>query len=278
MPSTTTTTTASKLATELNDTTKLADDITRQANAKPGATRQVGNAKRAAHKEQEQLKAADADVKVEALLLHGELVEAWKTFHDGLANLSKLIDEAKEKEIHRYIENPETPGVMYENWQTYIMAVASRDLRQDAKLSAKDRNDLIEMLIRAGVSIRGASKAAGTVPSVGKKVADGEKPGEPKPAQPQGGSKPSGGRKPGEPDKNTPIAQAINAIDRAVRAAQRSPEASGFDARITVAAIENLIGTMAKAQRDLKKVVAERENTRPRSGNQGTNPRKGIAA
>jgi hypothetical protein len=261
-------------------TEQLGHDIARQPKLPKGRTSapQVGQGgRRGAHKEQEQLKAAEADVKVEALLLHGELVAAWKTFHDGLLDLTDLIEKCKAKAIHRFIEDPATKEP-YANWQKYIMDVCQFDMRREAQLSAKDRNDLITLLIRAGVSIRGASKAAGTVPSVGKKVADGEKPGEPKPPQPQGGSKPSGGRKPGEPDKNTPIAQAINAIDRAVRAAQRSPEASGFDPRIDVLAIKNLIGTMAKAQRDLKKIVAERENTRPRSGNQGTNPRKGIAA
>lgn len=119
--------------------------------------------------------------KQEALQLDKKLHASFQAFAKGITNLVGLIREAQEKEIWKLIDDPNT-NQPYKNWQGYIMAVVTREMKPtDRSLSPEERNQIIAVLLTAGVSQRGAADAVGAAPSVANAVAKGNKPGEPKP-------------------------------------------------------------------------------------------------
>lgn len=113
-----------------------------------------------------------------AQALNDKIVSAIKRAESSLEAVAVLLAEAREGKIHVLLG--------FATWQAYVEHVVSQS---DAKLmGAVLRNQMLKLLLDAGVSVRAAARSTGTSPATASRVANGSTTGERKasPGAPKG--------------------------------------------------------------------------------------------
>ncbi|MEC4763805.1 hypothetical protein VT930_11890 [Mycobacterium sherrisii] len=198
-----------------------------------------------------------------AQALNDKIIASIRKAESSLEAVAVLLVEAKESNIHTLLG--------HSTWQAYVESVVAAS---DAKLmGAVMRNQMLKLLLEAGVSVRAAARATGTSAATASRVANGSTTGERKgtPGAPKGVPQ----------AKRTKATMAIDAIDAAIANLDKTDlnDMSALLAKLTGSA--KVVEAAITARRDRQAALVAEEQAkaeRKAQNTQGTQARTGQVA
>lgn len=198
-----------------------------------------------------------------AVALHGKVVAAIKKAESSLEVVAALIVEAKESNIHEQLGLP--------SWQAWLESAVAES---GAKLLGPVlRNQMLKLMIEAGVSVRSAARALEVSKSTADRVAHGSTTGERKgtPGAPKGVPQ----------SKRSAAVQAIDAIEKAVGTFDKADLGDMKALRAKLASALKVTDAAIAHREDRQRALIADEaakDARKAASAQGNQPRTGQVA